>query len=61
MAKQSRAEKLADLAFIRNYVIDVIASGVACGTNNTLLHEESQKRLAKQEAQILDIVDKNGD
>ena len=59
MSKQTREEKLSDFALIRNYIVDLIASGVACGTNNTLLHEESQKRLAEQEAKIIDILDKH--
>ena len=51
-------EKLALIASVRNYVVDVIASGVACGTNNTLLHPDSQKRLAEQERAIIDQIEK---
>lgn len=57
-SKAVSEEKLALIATVRNYLIDVIASGVACGTNNTLLHPDSEARLAAQERDIIARIEK---
>lgn len=56
MAKQTRDEKLADIAFIRNYVINVLVTVLAVNQGKSV--EKMMASLEDQEAKMLSILDK---
>lgn len=56
--EQKREEALKDLAAIRNYVIDVLATAVLKADGRTTQVEAMTEKLAAQESAMYDIIEK---